>query len=115
MGITRQERQKHRPTDSRGRRAGRRPEEEERREEEEEELIRDGVKGRIALLAILEGNDGESETGEAFPAGQRDGAEGQQSGEGTHKTGKHVISPRRGEKTRPRKISRRLVLLPSLP
>lgn len=32
-------------------------------------------------------------------------------GGGTHKTEKHVISPRRGEKARPREISRRLVLL----
>lgn len=33
------------------------------------------------------------------------------AGGGTHKTEKHVISPRRGEKARLREISRRLVLL----
>lgn len=35
------------------------------------------------------------------------------AGRGTHKTEKHVISPRRGEKARLREILRRLVLLPT--
>lgn len=64
------------------------------------------------LLAVLgERGSARRETLPRVNDGARD------RGGSTHKTEKHVISPRRGEKARPREISRRLVLLlhPPLP
>jgi len=72
--------------DSRGRRAGRRPEE-ERREEEEEELIRDGMKGRLALLASLGGMTGKARRGRPLPRVNGMGEKGSSRGKALIKPG----------------------------
>lgn len=75
VGISRRERQKHRPVDSRGRRAGRRPEKGRRRRKNSSET---GMKSKIALLAIEGGKRrGETSGGSPLPRvnhGERKGS-----------------------------------------
>lgn len=97
VGITREERQKDRPSDSRGRRAGRRPEEGRRSAEEQTPPGGGGEKGREKQRVSDSRRDVEGAS-----RGVNDGRAGSRRGrrerERTHKTGKHVISPRRGER-----------------
>lgn len=104
------ERQRDRPVDSRGRRPGRRPEEGHRggeaavvegRKTESHDGVKDWKERSNALLAISWGGTAKRIGGASPSRGSTMRGEA-----GTHKTGKHVISPRKGEKVRPRKRSR---------